>query len=253
MPCSAGNEESKTITAVITAVMVLGKDIMKIEGTFASNRVTRRELVEVTGAALGGLAVSRIPAQAAAQQNKLVPIQSGMSATTTRDPGGFVRRDFIVEYGFRNSEHRGVKGFEVLVRQTSYSSSTLYGTQGFTVTVDGEVFDAKENIFILNDVAYNQEDLKNLTKNNKSFRDLVWWFARDDGKVFVPRAKPLAPGKHTVEVTQVREMRGRGGRGSSPAKEMTGGRGSGGTAGSIASLFGGLYKKELVLETDPIY
>jgi hypothetical protein len=34
---------------------------------------------------------------------------------------------------------------------------------------------------------------------------------------------------------------------------MTGGRGSGGTAGSIASLFGGLYKKELVLETDPIY
>jgi hypothetical protein len=129
-----------------------------------------------------------------------------MTATTAHGQGPLERlaqlfahegkdRAFLASEPIRNVVRKGIGGFEITVRLTSYRALTLSCIVGFIISVDGTAFDPSTFTLFLNGADYKIADLGALTS--------VWWFVLDTATVFVPRDGGLAPGEHEIDATLV--------------------------------------------------
>lgn len=104
-----------------------------------------------------------------------------------------LEHQLIQSTGFRNFGPVGAReGFAVRVRIPNYHGTRLSQLDGFTVTVDGEVFPFEQNRLVIRNEAYTLEELREETTAR--------WGLLEWGEILVDKPGGLAPGIHKVEV-----------------------------------------------------
>jgi len=137
---------------------------------------------------------TRSSSESAARLSPSIPDAAGkiLAKLRNRPP---VDRAFLSNEGFRNTVHKGQKGFELGVRLTSYRSLPLSCIEGIQLSIDGQSVNPADIVFILDNHCYKLDELPNCSK--------IWWFILDSARLFVPRESELAPGEHEVEGTLI--------------------------------------------------
>lgn len=104
-----------------------------------------------------------------------------------------LEHQLIQSTGFRNFGPVGAReGFAVRIRIPNYHGTRLSQLDGFTVTVDGEVFGYEQNRLGIRDEVYTLEELREETTAR--------WGLLEWAEILVNKPGGLTPGIHKVEV-----------------------------------------------------
>jgi Domain of unknown function (DUF6379) len=104
-----------------------------------------------------------------------------------------LEHQLIQSTGFNNIGPVGARtGFAVRIRIPNYHGSRLAQLDGFTVTVDGEVFPFEQNRFAIRGKEFTLAEMREELDER--------WGLLEHGTILVDKPGGLTPGVHEVEV-----------------------------------------------------